>query len=140
MVVFLFAGRGHEALSLERARNAIRSLTALAPETAEVQTADGWQSRPLAAVPIGARIRVRTGARVPLDARVDAGHAALDQAPLPEKACRWTSRWAIRSMQEALSPTAWWKPSSPRRQGTAPWRELPPPFRTPKPSGAPACC
>ena len=83
MVVFLFAlAEAIEALSLERARNAIRSLTALAPETAEVQTADGWQSRPLAAVPIGARIRVRTGARVPLDARVDAGHAALDQAPI----------------------------------------------------------
>ena len=83
MVVFLFAvAEAIEALSLERARNAIRSLTALAPETAEVQTPDGWQERPLAAVPVGTRIRVRTGARVPLDARVDAGHAALDQAPI----------------------------------------------------------
>jgi Cd2+/Zn2+-exporting ATPase len=83
MVVFLFAvAEAIEALSLERARNAIRSLTALAPETAEVQTADGWQAHPLASVAIGARIRVRTGTRVPLDARVDAGHAALDQAPI----------------------------------------------------------
>ncbi len=83
MVVFLFAvAEAIEALSLERARNAIRSLTALAPETAEVQTADGWQAQPLASVAIGARIRVRTGNRVPLDARVDTGHAALDQAPI----------------------------------------------------------
>ena len=83
MVVFLFAvAEAIEALSLERARNAIRSLTALAPETAEVQTTDGWQEQPLARVAIGARIRVRTGTRVPLDARVDAGHAALDQAPI----------------------------------------------------------
>jgi Cd2+/Zn2+-exporting ATPase len=83
MVVFLFAvAEAIEALSLERARNAIRSLTALAPETAEVQTADGWQAQPLSNVAIGARIRVRTGTRVPLDARVDAGHAALDQAPI----------------------------------------------------------
>ncbi len=83
MVVFLFAvAEAIEALSLERARNAIRSLTALAPETAEVQTADGWQTKPLASVAIGARIRVRTGNRVPLDARVDTGHAALDQAPI----------------------------------------------------------
>ncbi len=36
----------------------------------------------MAEVPIGSRIRVRTGARVPLDARVESGRAALDQAPI----------------------------------------------------------
>ena len=83
MVVFLFAvAEAIEALSLERARNAIKSLTALAPETAEVKIADGWQEQALAEVAIGSRIRVRTGARVPLDARVESGHAALDQAPI----------------------------------------------------------
>ena len=83
MVVFLFAvAEAIEALSLERARKAIKSLTALAPETAEVKVADGWQEQPVADVPIGSRIRVRTGARVPLDARVESGRAALDQAPI----------------------------------------------------------
>ena len=83
MVVFLFAvAEAIEALSLERARNAIKSLTALAPETAEVKTTDGWQKQALAEVAIGSRIRVRTGARVPLDARVESGNAALDQAPI----------------------------------------------------------
>ena len=83
MVVFLFAvAEAIEALSLERARNAIKSLTALAPETAEVKTAEGWQEQALAEVVMGSRIRVRTGARVPLDARVESGHAALDQAPI----------------------------------------------------------
>ena len=83
MVVFLFAvAEAIEALSLERARNAIKSLTALAPETAEVKTAGGWQEQALAGVAMGSRIRVRTGARVPLDARVESGHAALDQAPI----------------------------------------------------------
>jgi len=83
MVVFLFAvAEAIEALSLERARNAIGSLTALAPETAEVKTGDGWQERPVAGVAVGSRIRVRIGARVPLDARVEAGRAALDQAPI----------------------------------------------------------
>lgn len=83
MVVFLFAvAEAIEALSLERARNAIKSLTALAPETAEVKTAEGWQEQALAGVAVGSRIRVRTGARVPLDARVESGHAALDQAPI----------------------------------------------------------
>jgi len=83
MVVFLFAlAEALEALSLARARNAIRSLTALAPETAEVQGGDGWHERPVAKVAIGSRIRVRGGARVPLDARVVLGRAALDQAPI----------------------------------------------------------
>ena len=83
MVVFLFAvAEAIEALSLERARQAIKSLTTLAPETAEVKVADGWQERPVAGVAVGSRIRVRTGARVPLDARIEYGRAALDQAPI----------------------------------------------------------
>jgi Zn2+/Cd2+-exporting ATPase len=97
MVVFLFAlAEEIEALSLERARNAIRSLTALAPDTAEVwqakdaaQRTDSasrglgqWLTRAVGEVAIGSRIRVRTGERVPLDARVVDGRAALDQAPI----------------------------------------------------------
>ena len=83
MVVFLFAlAEAIEALSLERARRAIRSLSALAPENAEVQSAEGWQLMAPAAVAVGSRIRVRVGARVPLDARVESGVAALDQAPI----------------------------------------------------------
>lgn len=91
MVVFLFAlAEEIEALSLERARHAIRSLTALAPETAEVWFADAaagtaqgeWRTRAVADVAVGARIRVRTGERVPVDAEVASGRAALDQAPI----------------------------------------------------------
>lgn len=82
-VVFLFAlAEAIEALSLERARHAIKALTALAPESAEVRCADGWQQRAPIDIAIGSRIRVRSGARVPLDARVESGHAALDQAPI----------------------------------------------------------
>ena len=83
MVIFLFAvAEAIEALSLERARQAIKSLTALAPETAEVSVGEGWNERPVGTVAINTRIRVRTGARVPLDARVIAGRAALNQAPI----------------------------------------------------------
>lgn len=83
MVIFLFAvAEAIEALSLERARHAIKALTALAPDTAEVQQGDSWQEVPVAQVALNSRIRVRTGARVPLDARVDFGRAALNQAPI----------------------------------------------------------
>ncbi|WP_176140490.1 cation transporter, partial [Thiomonas arsenitoxydans] len=44
MVVFLFAvAEAIEALSLERARNAIKALTAIAPETAEVKAGEAWE-------------------------------------------------------------------------------------------------
>lgn len=83
MVVFLFAvAEAIEALSLERARHAIKSLTALAPETAEVKNGDGWKEQPVVSIAIGSHIRVRTGSRVPLDARVETGRAALDQSPI----------------------------------------------------------
>ena len=83
MVVFLFAiAEAIEALSLERARHAIKGLTALAPETATVQDGDVWHELPVEQVPVGSRIRIRTGSRIPLDARVDSGRAAINQAPI----------------------------------------------------------
>jgi len=83
MVVFLFAvAEAIEALSLERARHAIESLSALAPDTADVLQGAAWIATPIGEVPEGSRIRVRTGERVALDARVVQGHAALNQAPI----------------------------------------------------------
>lgn len=83
MVVFLFAiAEAIEALSLERARHAIKSLTDLAPETAFVLEGDVWHELPVGKIPVGSRIRIRTGARVPLDARIVSGSASLDQAPI----------------------------------------------------------
>lgn len=71
-----------EALSLERARHAIRALVALAPETARVRTSDGVADRPTADVPIGAVLVVRPGERVALDGVVLAGTSSIDQAPI----------------------------------------------------------
>ncbi|WP_246167655.1 heavy metal translocating P-type ATPase [Propionivibrio limicola] len=83
MVLFLFAvAEAIEGLALDRARAAIKSLTAMAPETAEVVVDGRWQVRPISDVAVGARIRLRAGARVPLDARVDSGHVVLDQSPV----------------------------------------------------------
>lgn len=83
MVLFLFAvAEAIEALSLERVRRAIASLSPLAPETAEVRVDGDWRELPAAAVAVGSRIRVRTGSRVPLDSLVESGRACLDQSPI----------------------------------------------------------
>ena len=72
-----------EALSLERARNAIRSLVELAPETAHVKANDGTTSEVLAGdVALGAVVLIRPGERIPLDATVVAGSSSVNQAPI----------------------------------------------------------
>ena len=72
-----------EARAVDRARNAIRSLLALAPEDAEVRQPDGsWSRATTTTVPIGAIVRIRPGERVPLDGNVTEGRSAIDQAPV----------------------------------------------------------
>jgi Cd2+/Zn2+-exporting ATPase len=82
MVLFALAER-IEAASLDRARNAIRGLMAMAPEQATVRQVDGsWAAVPAAGVAVGALVRLRPGERVALDGRVVRGQSALDQAPI----------------------------------------------------------
>lgn len=83
MVTFLFAiAEAIERFSLENARNAIRSLAAIAPDTAEVKLDATWVERPVAAVPVEAVIRLRTGERVPLDSRLLQGSLSANEAPI----------------------------------------------------------
>ncbi|MEO8388587.1 heavy metal translocating P-type ATPase [Polaromonas sp.] len=72
-----------EAKAVDRARNAIKGLLDMTPEEALMQGADGsWAATPVAAVPLGAVVRIRPGERVPLDGVVTLGHSALNQAPI----------------------------------------------------------
>ena len=72
-----------EAMAVDRARNAIKGLMALAPEEADMQGADGnWKTVALAEVPLGATVRVRPGGRIPLDGTITAGTSAVNQAPV----------------------------------------------------------
>ncbi|WP_439893025.1 heavy metal translocating P-type ATPase (plasmid) [Ralstonia sp. 25C] len=84
MVIFLFAvAEAIEARALVRARDAVRALTAIAPDTAELADgAGGWRDVAVESVAVGARLRVRTGSRVPVDARIVSGRAALDESPV----------------------------------------------------------
>ena len=84
MVIFLFAvAELIESYSLERARNAVRALMTLTPETAAVKQPDGsWSEADAANVVTGATVRVKPGERIPLDGKVVSGASAVDQAPI----------------------------------------------------------
>lgn len=84
MVMFLFTlAELIEARSLERARNAVRTLMDIAPETVDVQQADGsWLPQAAAQVPVGSLVRARPGERIALDGEIVEGMAALDQSPI----------------------------------------------------------
>jgi Cd2+/Zn2+-exporting ATPase len=72
-----------EARAVDGARNSIKSLMALAPETTEARQADGnWQSVSTRAVAVGAIVRIKPGERVPLDGVVHGGSSTIDQAPV----------------------------------------------------------
>ncbi len=84
VVIFLFAlAELIETLSLERARNAIRGLMAMAPEIATVRLDNGeWTELAAAEVQVGQTVRVKPAERVPLDGVVTAGASAVNQAPI----------------------------------------------------------
>lgn len=84
MVTFLFGvAEMIEAFSLERARNAIRSLMELSPEMATVKTDAGqWEEVQAGAVHVGQIVRVSPGERVPLDGKLTAGSSTINQAPI----------------------------------------------------------
>jgi Cd2+/Zn2+-exporting ATPase len=82
MVLFALAER-IEAGSLARARRAIADLLDLAPATATVRGADGtWADVDARSVAVGTVVRVRPGARIPLDGVVLTGRSTVDQAPI----------------------------------------------------------
>ncbi|WP_293775796.1 heavy metal translocating P-type ATPase [uncultured Oxalicibacterium sp.] len=84
VVIFLFAAAEMiEAMSLDRARNAIQSLMAMTPDMATVRDAGGeWQAVPAASVDRDAVVRMRPGERLPLDGIIEEGQSAINQAPI----------------------------------------------------------
>ncbi len=83
-VVFLFNLAQHlESHSMDRARQAIRSLMDLAPAEAVVDPAAGSSrgSRSRRSQ-IGEIVRVRPGEKIPLDGEVVAGGSDVNQAPI----------------------------------------------------------
>ncbi len=84
-VAFLFAvALLLEHWSVERARNAIGALMDVAPRTARyLDPVDGeLREKPVGEIPLGARVVVRPGERIPLDGKVTHGESAVNQAAI----------------------------------------------------------
>ena len=72
-----------EAKSLDRARNAIRGLMQLTPETATVLQKNGvWQAVPTKSVSVNERVRIKPGERIALDGTIVSGRSTVNQAPI----------------------------------------------------------
>ena len=82
MVMALYAiAEMIEARAVDRARGAIKSLLDLTPETAEIRQSDGsWQIVPVGSVVLDAVVRIKPGARIPVDAAIVIGSTSVDQA------------------------------------------------------------
>jgi len=82
VVFFMHAGAYTERFTSERARRALRSLSALAPATARVERGGAEVEVPLAEVVAGDTVVVRPGERLPVDGTVIDGAATVDQAAI----------------------------------------------------------
>jgi len=82
-VVFLFSlGTALQTRSIEKTRNSIRSLMALAPETATVRRNGEWVSTPVSQVQPGDIMLVKPADRLALDGEVVSGESGVNQAPI----------------------------------------------------------
>ena len=81
--LFLFGlGTMLEGYTADRARDAIRRLTALSPRLAVVRRAGGDVQVPVESLAVGDMVVVRPGERLPVDGLVVRGTSAVNEAPL----------------------------------------------------------
>jgi P-type Cu+ transporter len=82
VVFFMRVGEYAERFTTERARRAVKNLTALAPKTARVERNGEEVELPVTAVVIGDVIVVRPGEQIPVDGEVVSGQATINQAAI----------------------------------------------------------
>jgi Cu+-exporting ATPase len=86
VVFFMRVGDYAERFTTERARRAVKDLTALAPQTARVER-DGVEVEvPINQLTVGETVIVRPGDQIPVDGEVIDGHATIDQASITGEA------------------------------------------------------
>jgi Cd2+/Zn2+-exporting ATPase len=71
-----------EDYAMDRARDSLRELMELSPETATVRRDGGEVTVPVEEVAIGETVIVRPGGKIPVDGTVVDGESAVDQSPI----------------------------------------------------------
>ncbi|HXE97915.1 MAG TPA: cation-translocating P-type ATPase [Dongiaceae bacterium] len=82
VVFFMRIGVYVEAFTAERARRAVKDLTAMAPHTARVERNGAELEVPVAEVLVGETVIVRPGEKIAVDGEVIYGQATVDQATI----------------------------------------------------------
>jgi Cu+-exporting ATPase len=82
VVFFMRVGDYAERFTAERARRAVKGLTAMAPQMARVERDGVEREVPVGTVKAGDTVIVRPGEMVPVDGEVVIGHATVDQATI----------------------------------------------------------
>lgn len=82
VVFFMRVGDYVESFTAERARRAVKDLTALAPQTARVERDGLEQEVPIGEVEVGEVVIVRPGEKIPVDGEVISGQATVDQSAI----------------------------------------------------------
>lgn len=82
VVFFMYIGNYVEKLTTERARRAVKDLTAMAPQTARIERDGHDVELPVAQVRLGEVVVVRPGEKIPVDGEVLDGQATVDQAAI----------------------------------------------------------
>ncbi len=72
-----------ERFSMDRARDSLRELMELSPDTATIKRDNGTEETvPADALDLGDRVVVRPGEKIPADGLVREGNSAIDQSPI----------------------------------------------------------
>ncbi len=82
VVFFMRVGDYVENFTTEKARGALKGLTALAPQMARIERNGQETEVPIAQVQVGEIVIVRPGEKIPVDGQVVSGQATIDQASI----------------------------------------------------------
>jgi len=81
IVTFLFLfGAYLEARTLEKTRSSLQALVDMSPQEADVFREGEWITVPVEEVAAGERVLIRSGGKVPVDGRITAGKAFVNEA------------------------------------------------------------
>ncbi|WP_430599514.1 heavy metal translocating P-type ATPase [Enterococcus sp. DIV0179] len=82
VMLFYQVGEYFQGFAVKQSRRSIRELMAIRPDTARVQTSEGWKNVSPETVELGQQVLIKPGERVPLDGKIIEGESMVDTSAL----------------------------------------------------------